>query len=144
MEPLVALMEGEWPDWYNPRGASARADLSERAQRNGLPLGLVALDDGMAVGTCALTMSSGGLVTERSPWLGGLLVHPAYRRRGIGGQLLERARSEARRFGYKTLVRTDCRGRAAVREPALAGDRCHFAGRTAAYDIFDLDGQLRP
>lgn len=102
LSDLVDLLESEWADWYNPRGASARADLSERLERNGLPLGIVAFIDGKLAGTCALTVTSGGL-TERSPWLGGLLVEPNLRRRGVGLALIERARSEARRLGFARL-----------------------------------------
>jgi predicted N-acetyltransferase YhbS len=100
VEPLVGLLETEWPDWYNWRGASARAELSERIRRDGLPLGIVAFEGGELAGTCALTASSGGLVTERSPWLGGLVVMPQMRRRGIAAALLGRARAEARRLGH--------------------------------------------
>jgi len=103
IEPLAALFETEWTDWYNPHGASARTDLSERARKTGLPLGIVALRDGIAVGTCALTAASGGVVTERSPWLGGLLVDPAQRRQGIAAALLARAKVEARRLGHRRL-----------------------------------------
>lgn len=102
LSDLADLLESEWADWYNPRGASARADLSERLERNGLPLGIVAFIDGKLAGTCALTVTSGGL-TERSPWLGGLLVEPNLRRRGVGLALIERARSEARRLGFARL-----------------------------------------
>lgn len=102
LSDLVDLLESEWADWYNPRGASARADLSERLERHRLPLGIVAFIDGKLAGTCALTVSSGGL-TERSPWLGGLLVEPNLRRRGVGLALIERARSEARRLGFARL-----------------------------------------
>ena len=99
---LVDLFESQWADWYNPRGASARADLTERLERNRLPLGIVAFVDGTLAGTCALTVSSGGL-TERSPWLGGLLVEPKLRRQGVGLALLERAKVEARRLGFARL-----------------------------------------
>lgn len=99
---LIDLFESEWADWYNPRGASARADLTERLERNRLPLGIVAFVDGTLAGTCALTVSSGGL-TERSPWLGGLLVEPKLRRQGVGLALLERAKVEARRLGFARL-----------------------------------------
>ena len=102
LSDLVDLFESEWSDWYNPRGASARADLTERLERNRLPLGIVAFVDGKLAGTCALTVSSGGL-TERSPWLGGLLVEPGQRRRGVGLALLDRARVEARRLGFARL-----------------------------------------
>lgn len=99
---LVDLFESEWADWYNPRGASARADLTERLERNKLPLGIVAFVDGEVAGTCALTAASGGL-TERSPWLGGLLVQPTRRGRGVGLALIERAKTEARRLGFARL-----------------------------------------
>lgn len=102
LSALVDLFESEWADWYNPRGASARADLTERLERNRLPLGIVAFIDGKLAGTCALTASSGGL-TERSPWLGGLLVEPNLRRRGVGLALLERAKVEARRLEFARL-----------------------------------------
>jgi len=100
---LTALLEAEWPDWYNARGASTRADLSERMRRDGLPLGIIAIRDADVVGTCALTASSGGLVTERSPWLGGLVVDPRARRQGVASALLARAKVEARRLGYERL-----------------------------------------
>ncbi|MBJ3784769.1 GNAT family N-acetyltransferase [Devosia sediminis] len=97
---LAAVMEREWPDWYHPQGASARADLEERLVRDGLPLGIVAFDGEVAAGTAALTVTSGGLVTERSPWIGGLLVDPAFRRRGVAAALLARSLDEARRLGF--------------------------------------------
>lgn len=103
LSPLVDLFEAEWSGWYNAQGASARADLSERARRHGLPLGLVGLVDGAVAGTAALTASSGGLVTERSPWLGGLIVHPDLRRRGVARALLQRGVEEARRMGHARL-----------------------------------------
>ena len=103
LSDLVDLFESEWADWYNPRGASARADLTERLERNRLPLGIVAFVDGQLAGTCALTVSSGGLVTERSPWIGGLLVEPNLRRQGAGLALVERAKVEARRLGFVRL-----------------------------------------
>lgn len=102
LSDLVDLLETEWADWYNPRGASARAELAERLERNRLPLGIVAFADGALAGTCALTVTSGGL-TERSPWLGGLLVEPKLRRQGVGLALLERARAEAKRLGFARL-----------------------------------------
>ena len=101
--PLSAMMQAAWPSWYNAYGASARADLTERIERDQLPVGIVALRFGEIVGTCALTVTSGGLVTERSPWLGGLLVDPAHRRNGVGAALLARARREAGRLGYSHL-----------------------------------------
>lgn len=100
LEPLVSLLEREWSDWYRPGSASARAELEGRMQRNHLPLGIVAFEDGIVAGTCALTLSSGGLEIEHTPWVGGLIVEPSHRRRGVAMALLARARAEARRLGH--------------------------------------------
>lgn len=95
VEQLVLLMEASWPDWYGQPQNSAHADLLARSRKHGLPLGLVALWDGEAIGTCALTERSGGLErTENGrqlAWLGGLLVRADLRRRGIGSALLRAA-----------------------------------------------------
>lgn len=103
IDQIAALMEQEWPDWYRGGQASARDDLVARQQRDVLPLGLVALAEGQAVGACALTVSSGGLITERTPWIGGLVVAPAFRRLGVASALLERGRQEAGRLGHDAL-----------------------------------------
>lgn len=103
IDALVRLMEGQWSGWYRPGGASARDDLVARLHRDQLPLGIVAFVDGQPVGACALTVSSGGLVTDQTPWLGGLIVATDHRRRGVGSRLLQRAASEANRLGHGTL-----------------------------------------
>lgn len=131
--PLTGLLEQEWPDWYNARGASARAELSERLRRDGLPLGIVALRDETVLGTCALTVSSGGLFTERSPWVGGLVVTPEERRRGVARRLLLRAKKEARRLGHKRLhALTDTARGLFEAEGWMLLDTVHLAGKPHA------------
>lgn len=100
---LARMMEAAWPDWYRPGGASAMDDLIERQRQIGLPLGVVAFRNGEVAGTCALTVTSGGLVTPLTPWLGGLIVDPAHRRKGVAAALLQRAAEEAGRLGYGRL-----------------------------------------
>ena len=108
IDQLALLMEASWPDWYGEQGHSARRDLEDRCRTTGLPLGLVALWDGEAVGTCALVETSGGLKRAMDnkplPWLGGLLVRPDLRRRGIGAALLGAARQIAGRDGHSRLL----------------------------------------
>lgn len=101
---LIALFEEEWAGWYGAGLHSARADLEARMQADRLPLGLVALIDGVAVGTAALTETSGGIARPPLPWLGGLLVDPAFRRRGVARALLDHARREAARLGHAELL----------------------------------------
>jgi len=100
---LAAAYEREWPGWYGRPGHSAETDLMARLQRDGLPLGLVAVEAGRAVGACALKIDGGPIETDEVPWLGALWVDPACRRRGIATRLIERAVVEARRLGFATL-----------------------------------------
>jgi len=104
MPSLVRLMETEWPGWYGPGRHSAAEDLTARLERNRLPLGLAAFIDGEPVGTAALTETSGGIARPPLPWLGGLLVAPAYRRRGVAAALLQCAIKEAARLGHDGLL----------------------------------------
>lgn len=89
VESLARLMQQQWPDWYQDL-RKARRDLQSRLNTSRLPLGLVVFANGLAAGACALTQSSGGLVTDRTPWVGGLLVDPGLRRRGLAAALLAR------------------------------------------------------
>lgn len=91
---LVPLLRdwfvAEWPAWYGPgaRG-DALADLTAfAASATALPIGMIAFDAGTPVGIAALKAES--LPTHRhlTPWAAAGLVLPAYRRRGIGAQLL--------------------------------------------------------
>ncbi|MBB4053151.1 N-acetylglutamate synthase-like GNAT family acetyltransferase [Devosia subaequoris] len=102
IEPLARLMQQQWPDWYRDP-AKARGDLVSRLNDARLPLGLVAFANGRAAGACALTLSSGGLVTDRTPWVGGLLVDPGLRRKGLAAALLARATEEAQLLGHERL-----------------------------------------
>jgi predicted N-acetyltransferase YhbS len=98
LNDLARALEGEWPHWCGARG-DAMADLSERARPHGLPLGLVALDDNAPVGTVALAAQGTVSHPQFSPWVIGLWVERAHRRRGIGGKLLDAACAQARAAG---------------------------------------------
>lgn len=106
IDALSGAYEREWPAWYGRAGNSAIADLMARCRRNGLPLGLVAIEGGIAVGACALVTTAGPIETDELPWLGALWVDPAQRRRGIATRLIERAVVEAARQGYAKLQAT--------------------------------------
>jgi len=107
---LVAALAGAyaraWPDWYGQPGNSAADDLTARLRRDGLPLGLVAIEANTAVGACALVTTAGPIETGELPWLGALWVDPARRRRGIATRLIERAAVEAARQGFRMLYAT--------------------------------------
>jgi N-acetylglutamate synthase-like GNAT family acetyltransferase len=72
---------------------------------NQLPLTLVVIDDGKPVGMGSLRSTDGhvGLDAEFTPWIGSVVVEPLYRKRGIGGLLLEARKQKALELGYTKL-----------------------------------------
>jgi GNAT superfamily N-acetyltransferase len=104
---LAAGYEAEWGFWYGPAGrADATTDLVARAQREGMPLGLVALDRDIAIGAAALAENAIAFRPELSPVLIGLWVSPSHRGRGVATAILACARSHARRLGFAQLYAT--------------------------------------
>lgn len=94
---IAALYTTVWPTWYGPAGpGDALADLTERSQATGLPIGLIALWGDQVVGAAALSAHSFGAMAGEGPWLIGLSVNPDFRRQGIGDQLIGRAEAVAR------------------------------------------------
>jgi len=101
---LKELFESEWEPYYGVAGpGNAETDIKESANRTGLPIALVAIFDGNICGTAALKMESVTIYPDYLPWLAGLLVAPAYRRQGIGEQLIVAIELLAKKLGYKEI-----------------------------------------
>jgi len=73
--------------------------LSERLNKDRLPLALVALVRDEPVGTASLKIREMTTHPHLEHWLGTVYVVEAWRHRGIGIALVERAETEARRLG---------------------------------------------
>ncbi len=98
---LVDWYMSEWEPYYGADGpGDARADLRSRCNRDEIPIGLVAVEDGEILGTAAVDIDA---ATGLIPSVVGLLVKPSQRRRGIATALLKRAESLARTLGYSRL-----------------------------------------
>ena len=98
---LVDLYITEWGPYYGAEGpGDAGFDLRSRCNRDAIPVGLVAVEDGEFLGTAAIDTDA---ATGLSPSIVGLLVKPARRRRGIATALLQRAESIARQLGFRRL-----------------------------------------
>ncbi|MDQ6624468.1 MAG: GNAT family N-acetyltransferase, partial [Verrucomicrobiota bacterium] len=103
---LAAWGYAEWRPVFDQLGMTLEdvvATFESRARIDGLPLALVAIENGVVAGTGALKESDLPLRSDLTPWLGGMLVDPAQRRRGIGTALIARLIEEARRLGLDRL-----------------------------------------
>lgn len=98
---LTRRYQSEWEPYYGKHGpGDARKDLESRCNRDALPIGFVAVEDDQVLGTAALDLD---VTTNLTPSVVGLLVEPAYRRRGIATALLKAAEDFARQLGYSRL-----------------------------------------
>ena len=79
------------------------AMLRERSGRRELPITFVASSGDELLGSAMLIAHDMDTHPEFSPWLAGVFVSPAHRRRGIGRALSEHVAREAWRLGFTVL-----------------------------------------
>lgn len=124
------LFQTEWASYYGPGGpGNARQDLLAYSNRSRLPVGLVAFVGSEPCGILVLKAES--ITTHRhlTPWVGGGLVVPQYRRRGIGAQLASALEGVARDLGFKVIYSgTSTADSLLVREGWQFLERVHYDG----------------
>jgi N-acetylglutamate synthase-like GNAT family acetyltransferase len=69
--------------------AKLEAKLQAYLSRDTIPLALVALSDGLPVGTASMQPEDMSSRPDLSPWLAAVYVLPDYRNKGIGAQLVK-------------------------------------------------------
>lgn len=108
LHDTAALMVDTWPHYYGAEGpGDAMADLRRRARYKGLPFGIVTVDSSGAVaGTATLDTRSHGSHMDEGPWLNGLAVRSANRRRGYGDAMVHWLENCARQKGAPGLFVT--------------------------------------
>lgn len=74
------------------------ARLAGMANRDRIPLTVVALDGEEVLGSASLIEHDMETRMELTPWLAGVFVGEGYRRRGIGAELVRRIMTEAQKF----------------------------------------------
>jgi len=103
--PALAMLWFEHISKQWVPGASiekAESNLKHHANRDKLPLTLVALYQDKPVGMASLREND-GVRPDLTPWLGSLVVDPLYRQRKIGEHLIQAIQQQARIFNYDTL-----------------------------------------
>jgi GNAT superfamily N-acetyltransferase len=101
---LAAALHAQDREYYGARTpADVAADLALSLQREALPLALIALRDGVFLGTATLRHDSITTHAHLGPWLAAFYVRPELRGRGIGATLVEAIEAAARRLGFAQL-----------------------------------------
>ena len=104
--PLLASWHyQEWrsllPTWSH---AEALAELQSHTERLKIPTTFVAWEDNRPLGSASLLKSDLDGREHLSPWIASVFVHPEYRNRGLGRQLVMRAVAEARAIGVSIIL----------------------------------------
>ena len=101
-EALAKLAEWQHAEWGNLRPGDTlekrMVRLAGMAKRDRIPLTVVALEGDEVLGSASLIQHDMETRMELTPWLAGVFVGEAYRRRGIGAALVRRILSEAAKF----------------------------------------------
>lgn len=101
---LERLFQTEWAAYYGPEGpGNARQDLAAYSNRDRLPVGMVAFLESEPCGVAALKADSVSTHKHLTPWIGGGMVAPQMRRKGIGARLASALENVARDLGYRTI-----------------------------------------
>lgn len=98
---LAAWFKEEWPSSRPLSEYVARFEAC--AQRDALPLALVAIERDQLLGTVGLRWDSVRLRPRLGPWVAAFYVVPERRSQGIGALLLGEAEMTAARLGFREL-----------------------------------------
>jgi len=151
IDELARLSWEEWQDIYQQRKQTLEDSLKnyrERMNTDRLPLTLVAVRAGPAincrelVGMVSLKFHDMDTRPDLDPWLGGLLVLPKWRNRGVGTMLMHRATEEAHRLNVPQLyLWTHSAEGLYHRLGWQVVERTNYFGKEAVVMQLDLRGQ---
>lgn len=97
--------------WFNELGKQwipnasvdrAKKTYTEHLNSQQLPLTFVAVADDEPIAMASLR-DNDGIREDLTPWLGSLIVHPDFRRQGIGEMLIDMTKQQAKMMGHSKL-----------------------------------------
>ena len=151
VDELARLSWEEWQEVYPQRQqtlAHSVKNYRDRMNTNRLPLTLVAVRTGLAincselVGMVSLKFHDMDTRPDLDPWLGGLLVLPKWRNRGVGTMLMHRATEEARRLNVPQLYLWTHSAEGLYHKLGWeVVERTNYFGKEAVVMQIDLHGQ---
>jgi N-acetylglutamate synthase-like GNAT family acetyltransferase len=98
-DALPTLARWKHKEWGHLRPGDTvekrQARLADTSNRDGIPLTVVAHEGEDVLGSASLIAHDMETRMELTPWLAGVYVGEAFRRRGIGAELVRRIMSEA-------------------------------------------------
>ena len=101
---LARWYQAEWPACFaDSTQSEIETDIGETAQRDRLPIGVVAQCNGTLAGFCAIRAEPFDAYPDQGPWLRGLYVDQPFRGQGIAGELIAGAERAASTTGVATL-----------------------------------------
>ncbi len=157
VDELARLSWKEWQEVYQQRDQTLEDSLKnyrERMNTDRLPLTFVALHGGPPsrgygaaselVGMVSLKFHDMDTRPDLDPWLGGLLVLPNWRNRGVGTMLMHRATEEARRLNVPLLYLWTHSAEALYHKLGWkVVERSDYCGKEAVVMQIDVDSAAR-
>ena len=145
VDELAHLSWKEWQEVYQQREQTLEDSLKnyrDRMNTDRLPLTLVAVQLGELVGMVSLKFRDMDTRPDLDPWLGGLLVLPEWRNRGVGTMLMHHATEEARRLNVPRLYLWTHSAEGLYHKLGWqVVERSNYFGKEAAVMQIDLSGQ---
>jgi len=109
---LARWFRAQWTEYYAGRTlADIAQDFQSEANRDDLPVRLVAFAGGELAGTIILRERALNTLPEYQPGLGGLFVAVRQRGQGVGTELVRAGMNVARDQGYKKVYATTATAR---------------------------------
>jgi GNAT superfamily N-acetyltransferase len=104
---IPKLAEWFYQEWFKLYPGKTINDvetaIGERTNRDPIPVALIALEGAELVGTVCLKTHDMDTRLDLWPWVAGLYVAQAWRRRGIGTALVKAMEQKAKAFGIQKL-----------------------------------------